>query len=157
MKRFFMIAMLLTFCFVGARAQTTQPQERPVTEGAVWRVTYYKVKPGKGADHLRWLREYRIKLLEEWKRAGLITNYAIFNKPVSNGTDDWDVMDALQYRNYGEVLDYNADRSKKFEEIGLKIFGSTENRDKVWAELRDASRDVIASHIIREMVIKPMN
>jgi hypothetical protein len=54
-------------------------------------------------------------------------------------------------------LDYSEDRSKKGQEGSLKVFGTVENRTKIWAELRDASRDLVASQIVREMFIKPMN
>jgi hypothetical protein len=157
MKRFCLIALLLGFCVVGTRAQTQPQQERTISEGPVWRVSYLKHKPGKAADHLRWTREYRMKILDEWKRAGLIMDYKYFSKPSFDSPGEWDVMEAVQYRNYADALDYSEARSKKTEEISTKIFGSTENRNKLWAELRDASREVIASHIIREMVIKPMN
>ncbi len=123
----------------------------------MWRISYLKTKPGKGADHQKWLREYRIRILNEWKRQGLIMDYKFFSQPTFDGPNDWDTMEAVQYKNYNDLLDYNAARSKKIDEIGQKIFGSVENRNKVWAELRDASREVIASRIIREMLIKPMN
>ena len=154
MKRIYLIALVLSFCFVGVKAQT---QERTVTEGPVWRITYLKTKPGKGADHQKWIREYRLRILDEWKRAGLIMDYKFFSQPGFDSPNDWDTMEAVQYKNYGDLLDYNEGRSKKVEEIGLKIFGSVENRNKVWAELRDASREVIASQIVREMLFKPMN
>jgi hypothetical protein len=155
MKRFSLIALLLGLCIVSAQAQT-QPQERTVTEGPVWRITYLKTKPGKGADHQKWQREYRMRILDEQKRQGLIMDYKFFTHPTFDGPNDWDIMEALQYKNYSDLLDYNEARSKKTEEIGLKIFGSAENRTKVWAELRDASRDVISSQIVREILIKPM-
>lgn len=156
MKRFYLIALLLGLCFVSARAQT-QPQERIFTEGPVWRVNYYKVKPGKTTDHQKWLREYRLKILDGQKSAGLIMDYKFFTQPAFDSPNDWDLMEAIQYKNYADALDYNADRSKKGEEVGLKVFGTTENRNKIWAELRDASRDLVASQIVREMFIKPMN
>ena len=156
MKRIYLLALLLGLCIVGAQAQT-QPQERIFTEGPVWRINYYKIKPGKATDHQKWLREYRMRILDEQKRAGLITDYKFFTQPAFDGPNDWDVMEAVQYKNYNELLDYSEARSKKGDEVSLKVFGSAENRTKVWAELRDASRDVIASQIIREMIIKPMN
>lgn len=154
MKRFYLIALLLGLCYVGAQAQT---QERTVTEGPVWRINYYKIKPGKSAEHSKWLREYRMRILEDWKQQGLIMNYVFFTKPILDSPTDWDVMEAVQYKNYNELLDYSEARSKKFEETAQKILGSVENRNKIWAELREGSRDVIASQIIREMLIKPMN
>jgi hypothetical protein len=156
MKRLSLIALLLGFCFVGAQAQT-QSQERIFTEGPVWRINYYKDKPGKMTDHQKWLREYRMRILDEQKRAGLIMDYKYFTQPAFDSPNDWDVMEAVQYKNYSDLLDYSADRNNKANEISLKVFGSAENRTKIWAELRDASRDVISSQIVREMQIKPMN
>lgn len=156
MKRIYLIALLLSLCFVGAQAQT-QSQERIFTEGPVWRINYYKIKPGKTTDHQKWLREYRMRILDEQKRAGLIMDYKFFTQPAFDSPNDWDVMEAVQYKNYSDLLDYSADRSKNGDDIGMKVFGSAENRTKIWAELRDASRDVIASRIVREMQIKPMN
>lgn len=156
MKRFYLIALLLGLCVVSAPAQT-QPQERTVTEGPVWRISSLKIKPGKSADHTKWLREYRLRILDEWKRQGLILDYKFFSQPTQANPSDWDIMEAVQYKTYSDLLDYNEARSKKMDEIGLKIFGSVENRNKVWAELRDASRDVITVQIVREMQIKPMN
>ena len=156
MKRFYLIALLLCIFFVGARAQT-QPQERIFTEGPVWRINYYKIKPGKMTDHQKWLREYRMRILDEQKRAGLIMDYKFFTQPAFDSPNDWDLMEAIQYKNYAEALDYSEDRSKKGQEGSLKVFGTVENRTKIWAELRDASRDVVASQIVREMFNKPMN
>jgi hypothetical protein len=155
MKRFYMIALLLSLCAVGARAQT-QPQERTVTEGPVWRINYLKIKPGKADDHAKWLREYRMRILDGLKQAGLILDYKFFTQPIRDNPNDWDVMEAIEYKNYSDALDYSADNSRKSDEVSLKVFGTVENRTKVWAELRESSRDVIASQIVREMLIKPM-
>ena len=153
MKRLHLMALLLSLCFVSIQAQT-QSQERTVSEGPVWRISYLKTKPGRAEDHMRWLREYPTRLLNEWKRQGLILDYKFFTKPTFDGPNDWDIMEAVQYKNYHDLLDYEEARSKRFDEVILKVFGSVENRDKVWAELRDASREVIASQIVREMQIK---
>jgi hypothetical protein len=156
MKRIYLIMLLLSFCVLGEKARAQSP-ERTVTEGSVWRINYYKIKPGKTNDHARWLREYRMRILDGQKQAGLIMNYVFFNKPVRDGADDWDVMEAVEYKNYADALDYSADRSKKNDDVSLKVFGTVENRTKIWAELRDASRDLVSSQLVRAMIIKPMN
>ncbi len=154
MKRLHLTIFLIGLCMIGAQAQT---QERNVTEGPVWRINYYKTKPGKGSDHQKWIREYRLRILEENKRAGLIMDYKFFSRPSFDGADTWDIMEASQFKNYAEALDYDETRSRKGNEVSLKVFGTVENRTKIWAELRDASRDLIASQIIREMIFKPVN
>lgn len=156
MKRIYLMIMLFGLLAISAQAQT-QPQERIFTEGPVWRINYYKVKPGKADDHRKWVREYRLRILDEQKRAGLIMDYKFFSQPTFDSPADWDLMEAVQYKNYADALDYSADRSKKGDELSLKVFGTAENRTKIWAELRDASRELVASHIVREMFIKPMN
>ncbi len=149
MKKIFQITLLLSFLLIASQAKA---QDGATTIGPVWRVTYIKIKPGKGADYMKWMREYRTRILAEQKSAGLILDYKFFTKPTSdNSPGDWDVAGAVMYRNYAEALDANEERGKKMQEIAMKVFGSVENRNKVWAELRDASNEVVSSHLIREV------
>lgn len=131
------------------------PQARPFTDGPVWRITYLRTKPGKGADHMRWLREYRRRILDGLKAEGLILDYKYFVKPTSDGPNDWDIAEAVLYKNYGDHLDFSEERSSKAAAVAMKVFGSDENRLKVWAELRDASRDVVSSQVMRELTLRP--
>lgn len=138
-----------------ARPQAATPG-RAFDDGPVWRITYLRTKPGKGADHMRWLREYRRRILDGQKAEGLILDYKYFGKPTSDGPNDWDLAEAVLYKNYGDHLDFSEERAGKARAVGMKVFGSDENRLKVWAELRDASREVVSSHVMREMTLRPM-
>lgn len=158
MKRFSLITMLLCLCAIGAQAQNPTPTptpDPPTTAGPVWRITYFKIKPGKGMEYLRFLREHTKPILDEQKKQGLILDYKYFNQPTSDSPNDWDVAQLLVFRNYAEALDFNAERGAKFNEITLKHYGTAEARTKANDGLRDL-RDVLSSHLAREQILNPI-
>ncbi|MCA1620447.1 MAG: hypothetical protein LC795_14285 [Acidobacteria bacterium] len=132
------------------------PEGRPFDDGPVWRITYFRTKPGKGADHVRWLREYRRRILDGQKSQGLIVDYKYFVKPTTDGPNDWNIAEAVLFKSYGEHLDFDEARAGRMNDASLKVFGSVENRAKVWAELRDASREVVSSQVVREVTLRSM-
>ena len=152
MKRFSLIALLLCLCTISTQAQA---QDRPFTDGPVWRITYVKVKPGKTMDYIKYLREHTKPISDEQKQQGLILDYKFFSKPTNDGPNDWDIAQAVLFRNYAEALDFNEARSKKLQDISLKHFGSAEARTKAF-EQRDQLRDVLSSHLVLEEILKPM-
>lgn len=158
MKRILQITLLLGFSLIAsqAMAQGGGPNQN-TTPGPVWRITYVKIKTGKGADYTKWMREYRTRILAEQKSAGLILDYKFFNKATSdNSPGDWDQAEAVMYRNYGEALDSSAERGPKLAAIRGKVFGSPENAAKVQTELRNASSELVSSHLVREFSYIPV-
>ncbi len=155
MKKIIQITVLISFSLIASQAFA---QNNATTNGPVWRVAYIKIKTGKGADFTKWMREYRTRVLTEWKSTGVILDYRLFTKPTSdNSSGDWSIAEAVLYRNYGETLDApNEERTKKMQEITTKVFGSVENRNKVWAELRDPSSELVATRIFRELIYNPV-
>jgi len=152
MKRFYLITMLLCLCAIGAQAQT---QDRPFTNGPVWRITYYKIKPGKGTEYIKYIREHSVPIYDEEKRQGLILDYKYFSQPTNDGTSDWDIAFGVSFSNYAAALDYDAEKSKKAMEISLKHHGSAEARTKA-IEQRNQMRDMVASQLIREEKANPI-
>lgn len=156
MKKIVLSTLLLSFLLI-AFASTALAQDQPTTNGPVWRITYTKTKPGKNADYLKWMREYRLRVLAEQKSAGLIVDYKFFSKPTADNTPtDWDFASAVLYSNYADALDDNADRTKKFRDIAIKVFGSLENQTKLQTELRNASSDFVSSELVRELSFNPI-
>ena len=152
MKRFYLITMLLCLCAIGAQAQT---QDRPFTNGPVWRITYYKIKPGKSMEYIKFLREHTKPILDEQKRQGLFLDYKYFSQPSKNGPDDWDIAYAVSFKSFAEALDFDEEKSKKVGDVSLKHYGSAEARTKA-NEQRDQMRDVLSSHLIREEIANPI-
>ena len=110
MKRFCLVTLLLCVCAIGAQAQTPTATPNPTSPGPVWRITYYRIKPGKGAEFTKDLRENSKPILDELKTQGLILDYKWFTKPTDDGPTDWDRALAIVFRNYAEALDFNAER-----------------------------------------------
>lgn len=156
MKRIYFITMILFVLAIGAQAQTPAPTPPPATTpGSVMRVTYFKIKPGKGADYIKFLRENTKPMLDEQKKQGLILDYMYLGQPSIDSPNDWDVAQVIVYRNYADALDPNPERAAKFDAISLKHYGTAEARTKANDGLRDL-RDVLSSHLMREQILNPM-
>lgn len=137
MKKFYLATLLLVlFCF----GMQTQAQDN-MTPGPVWRVTMYKVKPGKMNDVLMDLRRNFRVVNEEFKRQGLIVDYRVYTNSTTDGPGDWDFAIAIGYKNWA-ALD---DLGPKAEAVTLKHYGTREKRQ----EAADA-RNVASSRRRRE-------
>ena len=155
MTRLCLLAMLLCICAIGAQAQTPAATPNPTSPGPVWRITYYRIKPGKGAEFTRDLRENFKPVIDEAIKQGLILDYKWFTKPTDDGPTDWDRALVIVFRNYAEALDFSAERAQKLNDITLKHYGTAEARTKHDDALRDL-RDVVSSHLARELILNPL-
>jgi hypothetical protein len=140
---------------IGSQAQTAAPTPPPTTPGAVSRVTYFDVLPGKTNDFTTFLRTHTIPIMEEQKKQGLIVSYGYFTKPGTEGPGDWDLGVIITYRNYADAIDFNAERNSKFNAIGLAHYGTAEARTKANDSLI-GMRTVTSSMLVRGLTFNPM-
>lgn len=142
---------LLTTIFVGAllTAVPAFGQNPNFDPGPVWRVTYYHIKPGQGDAFWKDFREHTKPIFEEFKKAGLISDYKTFTNPVTDHPGDWDVAISISYPNYA-ALDQLATKGAT---VVAKHFGSRDAALESAKKLNDV-REVIASHLAREVVSK---
>ena len=117
--------------------------------GPVWRVTYFSIKPGEGDAFWKDLREHIKPLWEEYKKAGYIVEYKAFVNPVIDHPHDWDVAVAILYPNYAALDQLDA----KGASVAVKHYGSREAALEA-VKKRAELRDVVASHLAREVTIK---
>lgn len=150
MKRIYLTMMLFCFFAIGAQAQTPTPTPDPAnTNGPVWRVTYFKIKPGKGAEYVKFLRENAGPILAEQKKQGLILDFKYLSQPTFDSPNDWDIAQIVVFKNYADALDFNAERIAKMNEISLKHYGTAEARTKANDSLSEL-RTVLSSQLGRE-------
>lgn len=147
MKRFSLIAVLLVLCFFGTQAQA----QDNTTVGPVWRVTLFKVKPGKMNDVLMDMRQNFRMVNEEFKRQGLITDYRVYFNSTTDGPNDWDIAIAIAYKNWAALDGFG----QKADPITLKHYGSREKRQQA-TEARNQLREVVSSRLMVEQTLKPM-
>ena len=87
-----------------------------------------------------------IPIYEEEKKAGILTNYEIYNNVTTNGPNDWGVGIALTYPNYA-TLDNLGERA---DPITLKHYGSAAKQQAA-ASHRNQIRSVVSNRLLREV------
>jgi ABC-type sugar transport system substrate-binding protein len=117
--------------------------------GPVWRVTYMHVKPGMGDVFWNDFRQHIKPVLDEQKKAGLISDYKAFTNPVTNSPNDWDVALGVLYSNWAALDQIDA----KAASIVVKHYGSREAALEA-AKKRSELREVVGSHLAREVMSK---
>ena len=136
------VAMLLA-------AGTTFAQSPNYDPGPVWRVTYYHLKTGQGDAFWKDFREHVKPVLEEFKKAGLISDFKTFLNPVLDHPGDWDVALSISYPNYAALDQLDA----KGATIVSKHYGSRDAALEA-AKKRNDLREAVASHLAREVTSK---
>ena len=117
--------------------------------GPVWRVTYYHIKSGQADAFWKDFRENTKPIFEEFKKAGLISDYKTFTNPVTDRPGDWNVAISISYPNYAAMDQLAA----KGATIAIKHYGSREAMLAAGKKQDDVS-EVIASHLAREVTSK---
>ncbi len=117
--------------------------------GPVWRVTYFRIKPGQGDAFWNDFRQHGKPVLDEDKKQGLLTDYKVFTNPVSNSPGDWDVAIGVLYPNWAALDQFAA----KGATIAIQHYGSRDAMLEAGRK-RDDIREVVASHLAREVIPK---
>ena len=147
MRRVSLIALLLVLGFFGTQAQA----QDNTTPGPVWRVSLYKVKPGKMNDVLMDLRQNFRVINEEYKRQGLIVDYKVYFNTTTEGPNDWDYATSVGVKNFAALDSF----PQQADAITLKHYGTREKRQAA-ADARNQWRDLISSRLMREQTLKPL-
>ena len=116
----------------------------------VTRAVKLRILPGKTKEFYEAFA-YAPKVFEAEKAAGIITGYQIFASVNFEGTDKWDVMYVLHFKNMA-VLDTSGDLA---EPIIAKVYGSPEKRAEV-VKMRAESTETVSSELVREIQLKPL-
>lgn len=153
MKRLTLLAIL--FCCSLGFIQQAQAQEN-YTEGPVWVVNYYRTKPGKFDEYMKYLRANYAKSVTKQKQAGIIVDSKVLLNPTVSGPDDWDVAVAYLYSDFGK-LNYNQAVQDQMDKIGAEISGerNKEKRDTKNDASRFPLRDFLRTRFLREVMLKP--
>jgi len=153
MKKLTLLAILIG-CSVGF-VQRAQAQEN-YTEGPVWVINYYRTKPGKFDDYIKFLRANFAKSAAKQKQAGIVVDTKVLINPAVSGPEDWDVAIAYLYSDFGR-LNYNQATEDQLQKIAAEISGerNKEKRDTKLDNTRFPLRDYIRTRFLREITLKP--
>jgi hypothetical protein len=147
MKRVSLITLLLVLGFFCTEVQA----QDNTTPSTVWRVSLYKVKPGKMNDVLMDLRQNFRVVNEEYKKQGLIVDYKVYFNSTTEGPNDWDYAISVGLKNWAALDTF----PQQADAITLKHYGTREKRQAA-ADARSQWRDLISSRLIREQTLKPL-
>ncbi len=136
------------FCLLAICAFPALAQEH-YTEGPVWRITFYKIKPNQEDAYFTSIRQKAKPYLDQAKQQGLIVDYKTYLNETSSGPRDWDLALALEYRNFSALDGLTA----KTEALRDKVFGSKESAQQV-GQQRVEMREEVGSILVREVTFK---
>jgi hypothetical protein len=142
-RTLFVAACLAATLALPIAAQDT----RAYKEGNVVEISSIKVKPGKFNDYMSYLAGPYRNLMEENKKAGLITSWAIYGNRARNPQDP-DLYLTITYPNWAAL-----DRVEEAMAISAKVTGSMATQDKGFAD-RGTMREVLGSNVLQELVLR---
>jgi hypothetical protein len=124
-------------------------QPRPYTEGQVVVMSYIRTKPGMFDKYMEYLGGNYKRLLEAQKKAGIVTDYAVYTSlPATEA--DWDVLLTTTYKNMA-ALDNLDDRTDP-------IMASTLSQSRAQASQafgdRGAMRETVGARMLRQLILK---
>jgi hypothetical protein len=147
----FSIFLCLSLGFVAqAKAQENY------TEGPVWVINYYRTKPGKFDEYMKFLRANFLKNIAKQKEAKIIVDAKVLVNPTISGPDDWDVAICYLYSDYSK-LNFDQAVFDKLEKFAEEISGekSADKRDTQLDATRFPLRDYLRTRFLREIMLKP--
>src|SRR5258708_10033528 len=109
----------------------------------------FRHKAGKGRCFLDRFPQHGKPVVDEDKKQGLLTDYKVFTNPVSNSPGDWDVAIGVLYPNWAALDQF----ATKGATIAIQHYGSRDAMLEAGRK-RDDIREVVASHLAREVIPK---
>jgi hypothetical protein len=117
--------------------------------GPVWRVTYYRLKPGQGDAFWKDFRENLKPVYDDIKKEGMISDYKVWTNVTTDSPGDWDVAVGLMFPNWAALDQLDA----KAATISAKHYGSRDAMIEAGKKRNDL-REVVASKLAHEVMPK---
>lgn len=136
---------LLCLCVLPALAQ----EPRSYSEGPVVQVTNVKLMDGQFNNYMQYLHTRYKPLMEAQKKAGIILDYAIYNRQ-ARSEDEGDMYLTVVYPSMA-AFDGLEDRA---EAVTREVSGQNRSQsDKAFAD-RSTMRKILGSELIRRLELK---
>jgi hypothetical protein len=139
--------LLLAVALFALSAATYAQDVKPYKEGAVTAVTYVKIKNGRFDDYMHFLATSYRKLMDENKKAGLITGYNIYAATPKTPNEP-DLILTVTYANMAAL-----DRIDEADAISARVLGNNDAQNKAAIE-RGPMRDILGGELVRELILK---
>jgi hypothetical protein len=139
-----LLATILTLSASVTRAQ----EEHAYTQGPVTIVSFVRTEPGMFEEYLRYLDSTYKHLLDEYKKQGIITNYAVYQARPRD-PQDADLILTVTYKNMAAFDDLQA----RTDPLAKQTFGSLTKAASASAD-RGKMRKEVGSQMVRQLILK---
>ena len=143
-KLMLLLAAILTISTPVARAQ----EDHAYTEGPVMFVSFIRTEPGMFDEYLRYLDSTYKQLMEQLKKQGIITDYAVYST-IPRTDKDADVILTVTYKNMAAFDGLQA----RTDPVLKKIWGSLPKSAQAFAD-RGKMRKDVGNQIVRQLILK---
>ena len=137
-------AAILTISTSAALAQ----EDHAYTQGSVTVVSFVRTAPGMFEEYLRYLSNTYKKLMDQSKKNGIITDYAVY-QTLPRNAEDADVILTVTYKNMAALDSVQAQTDPLIKEV----FGSLPKAASASAD-REKLRKQLGSQVVRQLILK---
>ena len=139
----FLAAILATSASV-----TFAQEDHAYTQGHVVVVSFVRTEPGMFEEYLRYLDSTYKRLLDEFKKQGAVTDYAVY-QATPRDAQDADVILTVTYKNMAAFDDLQS----RTDPIVKQVFGSLPKASTASAD-REKLRKQVGSQLVRQLILK---
>lgn len=139
-----LLAAFLTIPATGLCAE----EDHAYTHGPVVVVSFVRTEPGMFDEYIHYLDSTYKRLMDEYKKRGIITEYAIYQALPQN-PQEADVILTVTYKNMAAFDDLQARTDPAVKEV----FGSLPKAASASAD-REKMRKQLGSQLVRQLILK---
>jgi hypothetical protein len=141
--------LLLAAAVLMISASTARAEEdHAYTEGPVTIVSFIRTQPGMFEEYMRYLDSTYKQLMNEYKKQGIITDYAVYGtRP--HDAQDADLILTVTYKNMAALDDLQG----RSDPAAKQVFGSLPKAASASAD-REKMRKEVGSQLIRQLILK---
>ena len=127
---------------------TRAQEDHAYTQGSVTIVSFVRTEPGMFDEYLRYLSKTYKKLMEESKKQGIVTDYAIYQAQPRD-PQDADVILTVTYKNMAALDTLQA----RTDPLVKELFGSLPKAASASVD-REKLRKQLGSQMVRQLILK---
>ena len=139
-----LLAATLALSMTVARAQ----EDHAYTQGPVVLVSFIRTEPGMFEEYLRYLDSTYKKLMDEYKKQGIILDYAIY-QALPRDPGDADLILTVKYKDMATFDGLQA----RSDPVVKQVFGSLPKAASASAD-RGRLRKEVGSQLVRQLILK---
>jgi hypothetical protein len=142
------VLLLCTAILAISTSVTRAQEDHAYTQGPVTIVSFVRTEPGMFEEYLRYLDNTYKKLMEQLKKQGAVTGYAVYQAQPRDANDA-DVIITVTYKNMAalDTLQESTDPVVK------ELFGSLPKAASASAD-REKLRKQLGSQTVRQLILK---